>query len=415
MKHTDYYRLKEPERRISPPDPADIEDINYNAEIIDTEMHRLEIDKATKEELEGHRKQAVIDHPNNSVTDEKIGIRTIGAVKGMLTALFSAIGDAFKAIKGTENWNDEAPTTLTGAKNHMDDEDNPHGVTKAQVGLGNADNTSDVDKPVSTAQAAAIEEAQAALQDDISAHAERTNNPHKVTKAQVGLGSVTDESKETMFRDPIFTGRVTLDSTFPTEASQAVHKQYVDESAQRIFSDVEDQINEQINGVLEGLGDIAEQIEAKVDKSEGFIYRGTIARGDSANDYRETGWWNATRSHTASWEKDGWPTQSAGALLVLKNNDTDIVQLYVGSGNLATYQRKTNPSAESGWSNWSCALTQYNIEQQTGQNEGQVMSQKAVTDALNKVEAENAALKAFMIAEGLLTQDTMDNLLNRDF
>lgn len=32
---------------------------------------------------------------------------------------------------------------------------NPHGVTKSQVGLGNCDNTSDANKPVSTAQAAA--------------------------------------------------------------------------------------------------------------------------------------------------------------------------------------------------------------------------------------------------------------------
>jgi len=32
---------------------------------------------------------------------------------------------------------------------------NPHAVTKTQVGLGNADNTSDIDKPVSTAQATA--------------------------------------------------------------------------------------------------------------------------------------------------------------------------------------------------------------------------------------------------------------------
>lgn len=39
---------------------------------------------------------------------------------------------------------------------HIDNMANPHNVTKAQVGLGNADNTSDVDKPVSTAQAAAI-------------------------------------------------------------------------------------------------------------------------------------------------------------------------------------------------------------------------------------------------------------------
>ena len=36
---------------------------------------------------------------------------------------------------------------------------NPHNVTKSQVGLGNVDNTSDMDKPVSTAQAEAITKA----------------------------------------------------------------------------------------------------------------------------------------------------------------------------------------------------------------------------------------------------------------
>jgi hypothetical protein len=44
----------------------------------------------------------------------------------------------------------QANTTHRAATN------NPHGVTKSQVGLGNVDNTSDADKSVSTAQAAAI-------------------------------------------------------------------------------------------------------------------------------------------------------------------------------------------------------------------------------------------------------------------
>ena len=35
--------------------------------------------------------------------------------------------------------------------NHINDKDNPHEVTKAQVGLGNVDNTADIDKPVSNA------------------------------------------------------------------------------------------------------------------------------------------------------------------------------------------------------------------------------------------------------------------------
>lgn len=40
---------------------------------------------------------------------------------------------------------------------HVNDENNPHQVTSDQVGLENVDNTSDLDKPVSTAQQAALD------------------------------------------------------------------------------------------------------------------------------------------------------------------------------------------------------------------------------------------------------------------
>ncbi|BDH16591.1 MAG: hypothetical protein [Bacteriophage sp.] len=39
---------------------------------------------------------------------------------------------------------------------HTDNTNNPHGVTKAQVGLGNVDNTSDLNKPISTATQTAL-------------------------------------------------------------------------------------------------------------------------------------------------------------------------------------------------------------------------------------------------------------------
>lgn len=48
--------------------------------------------------------------------------------------------------------------------NHVADTSNPHSVTKTQVGLGNVDNTSDADKPISTAQQTALN----AKQDTIS-------------------------------------------------------------------------------------------------------------------------------------------------------------------------------------------------------------------------------------------------------
>ncbi len=53
---------------------------------------------------------------------------------------------------------------------HEQDTNNPHNVTKAQVGLGNVDNTSDADKPVSTAQAAALDALESKLQSQIASN-----------------------------------------------------------------------------------------------------------------------------------------------------------------------------------------------------------------------------------------------------
>jgi hypothetical protein len=83
----------------------------------------------------------------------------------------------------------------TKVNNHIANKSNPHGVTKSQVGLGNASNTSDANKPVSTAQAAAIADAKAAgtaAQTSINNHAGRKDNPHTVTRAQLSLAT-TDQ------------------------------------------------------------------------------------------------------------------------------------------------------------------------------------------------------------------------------
>lgn len=83
----------------------------------------------------------------------------------------------------------------TKVNNHIANKLNPHTVTKTQVRLGNVDNTSDADKPVSTAQATAIADAKAAgttAQTSINSHAGRKNNPHTVTRDQLGLAT-TDQ------------------------------------------------------------------------------------------------------------------------------------------------------------------------------------------------------------------------------
>lgn len=83
----------------------------------------------------------------------------------------------------------------TKVNNHIANKSNPHKVTKTQVELGNVNNTSDADKPVSTAQATAIADAKAAgttAQTSINSHAGRKDNPHIVTRVQLGLAT-TDQ------------------------------------------------------------------------------------------------------------------------------------------------------------------------------------------------------------------------------
>ena len=80
----------------------------------------------------------------------------------------------------------------TKVNQHIANKSNPHAVTKTQVGLDNVNNTSDADKPVSTAQATAIANAKAAgtaAQTSIDNHAGRKDNPHSVTRTQLGLAT----------------------------------------------------------------------------------------------------------------------------------------------------------------------------------------------------------------------------------
>ena len=83
------------------------------------------------------------DEPND------VGGMTAAALK----AKFDAAGNAIKTYL-----NDTlTPEADARADAHETRTDNPHSVTKAQVGLGNCDNTADADKPVSTAQKAYVD------------------------------------------------------------------------------------------------------------------------------------------------------------------------------------------------------------------------------------------------------------------
>lgn len=89
-------------------------------------------------------------------------------------------------------------------------------LTKASVGLGSVDNTSDENKPVSTLQRAAIN----AVQSSIDDHIADKQNPHEVTASQVGLGNVTNDAQVKRTEMGVANGVATLNSDGKIPMSQ---------------------------------------------------------------------------------------------------------------------------------------------------------------------------------------------------
>jgi hypothetical protein len=122
-----------------------------------------------------------------------------GAERVLLQSDRTALEAADTAEASTRAAADSTLTTsVTAAQTditaHKANTANPHGVTKAQIGLGNADNTSDSNKPISTAQAAAI-----ALKADktttVNGYALSSNVT--ITKSDLSLGNVDNTSDAT--------------------------------------------------------------------------------------------------------------------------------------------------------------------------------------------------------------------------
>src|SRR6478736_6274461 len=70
---------------------------------------------------------------------------------GLSTATNAVITTADSVLTALGKLQKQVTDALASLASHIANTSNPHGVTKAQVGLPNTDNTSDVNKPVSTA------------------------------------------------------------------------------------------------------------------------------------------------------------------------------------------------------------------------------------------------------------------------
>lgn len=91
----------------------------------------------------------------NTISDFKetvLGV-TLTGISFLTNSAITATDSVLSALGKIQKQITDNLSTLT---NHTGNTSNPHYVTKSQVGLGNVDNTSDADKPVSTATSTAL-------------------------------------------------------------------------------------------------------------------------------------------------------------------------------------------------------------------------------------------------------------------
>lgn len=162
---------------------------NATQELVDNTKKELE-DLITSNEggLDNHIKD--FNNPHQ-VTAEQVGLGNVDNTSDKDKPLSDAAKEAINEVKTL------ITSSGTDLSNHIKDYTNPHRVTAEQVGLGNVNNTSDLDKPISNATQKELDKLDAKIDKintdqgtDLSAHLRDFSNPHKVTKEQIGLGNV---------------------------------------------------------------------------------------------------------------------------------------------------------------------------------------------------------------------------------
>lgn len=127
--------------------------------------------------------------------------------------------------------NDEAAVTA-----HVGDTTNPHGVTKAQVGLGAVDNTADSDKPVSEATRTAIA-------------AEKTGREDADAALQVNINSETDKR---VSANSALAGAIDAEETARKDADNLLQANIDTEVADRATADgLNEKVANKVTGISE--------------------------------------------------------------------------------------------------------------------------------------------------------------------
>lgn len=141
----------------------------------------------------------------------------------------------------------------TAFSTHAENKENPHEVTKDQVGLGNVLNVASYSKDeedaalllkadkTTTYTKTEVDAKETALNTTIETHEADNTNPHKVTKAQVGLGNVLNVA--TYSKDEIDTKLAAVSGAEHTHDD----RYYTETETDELFTDAETKLKENVS------------------------------------------------------------------------------------------------------------------------------------------------------------------------
>lgn len=148
------------------------------------------------------------DHNNpHRVTAQQVGVDGNGSLIPATEDEARAGVDNNKYMTSLRTYQQAQALVIPLIDAHKADKANPHGTTKAQVGLGNVDNyltasTTEAEAAVATNRFMTPAAVKAAMLYNVpiimQTHTDDFSNPHQVTKAQVGLGNVPNYAVATL-------------------------------------------------------------------------------------------------------------------------------------------------------------------------------------------------------------------------
>lgn len=161
-------------------------------------------------------------YSNDNIGWKDDGQDTVSAftndIAGIIKGSRETEGKVYAESDGTGSVNGWDALT-TKINNHIDNTNNPHNVTKAQVGLENVDNTSDLNKPVSNIQKEYIksedDKVLKSAKDYTDSHSPYVEKKQLVTEVPV-LGNPTKDDPYIVVKDEeVYRRNVVTDTTLP--------------------------------------------------------------------------------------------------------------------------------------------------------------------------------------------------------